>query len=85
MIIVTTSSYNKCLYCVVAHGAMLRVFAKKEQFDKYNLITDQIATDYKKATVITERHKAMLDYAVKLTMEPWNVNDDDIEHLMKKT
>eukprot|EP01083_Nonionella_stella_P120034 359304_1 len=82
MIVVATSSYNKCLYCVVAHGAMLRVFAKKEEsMHNYNMIADQIATDYKKAD-ITGNQMAMLDYAVKLAIEPYQVTQKDIDHLL---
>lgn len=58
MIIVATSAKNDCLYCVVAHGAILRIYAKDSK------ISEQIATDYTKAD-ITDRQKAMLDFAVK--------------------
>jgi uncharacterized peroxidase-related enzyme len=58
MIIVATSAKNDCLYCVVAHGAILRIYAKDSK------ISDQIATDYTKAD-ITEKQKVMLDFAVK--------------------
>lgn len=81
MIVVATSSFNKCLYCIVAHGAMLRVFAKKEEnMDNYNMIADQIATDYKKAD-ITNKQMIMLDYAVKLATEPWKVDQNDFDKL----
>ena len=83
MIVVATSSYNKCLYCVVAHGAMLRVFAKKEGLDNYNLIADQIATDYKKSD-ITEKQMKMLDYAVKLATTPYEVTQSDLDLLQSQ-
>src|SRR5205085_1486884 len=74
-IVVATSNENKCLYCVVAHGAMLRVYAKKQDIGHYNLLSVQIATDYKKAN-ISDKHKLMLDYAIKLCNEPYNINQN---------
>ena len=59
MIVTATSALNDCLYCVVAHGAVLRIR------EKSNVIADQIATNYRKAD-ITGRQRAMLDFAVKL-------------------
>ncbi len=59
MIIVATSAANQCLYCVVAHGAILRVYEKKP------LIADQVAVNYRKAD-ITPRQRAMLDFAMKV-------------------
>jgi uncharacterized peroxidase-related enzyme len=59
MIIVATSAANDCLYCVVAHGALLRVYAKQP------LLADQVATNYLKAD-ITPRQRAMLDFALKV-------------------
>jgi len=59
MIIVATSAANDCLYCVVAHGALLRVYAKQP------LVADQVATNYFKAD-ITPRQRAMLDFALKV-------------------
>src|SRR5256886_17243772 len=59
MIVVATSSANQCLYCVIAHGAILRIRAKNPQ------ISDQIAVNYRKAD-ITPRQRAMLDYAMKV-------------------
>src|SRR3954465_4403625 len=59
MIVVATSGVNDCLYCVVAPGAILRVYAKNP------LLADQIATNYRKAD-ITARQRAMLDFAVKV-------------------
>lgn len=70
MIVVATSAENNCLYCVVAHGAMLRIFQK----DPY--IADVVATNYRQAD-ITDRQMAMLDFAVKICKEPWAVDDAD--------
>ena len=59
MIVVATSGVNQCLYCVVAHGAILRIYQKDP------LISDQIAIDHQKAD-ITDKQKIMLNFAVKL-------------------
>ena len=84
MIVVCTSAYNQCLYCVVAHGGMLRVFSKKYNdingYD-YQTISDQIAIDYKKAN-ISDKDKIMLDYAVKLSQTPSLISDNDIQILL---
>ncbi|MDQ3025141.1 MAG: peroxidase-related enzyme [Pseudomonadota bacterium] len=74
MIVVATSAANQCLYCVVAHGAILRVRAKNA------LIADQVATDYRKAD-ITPRQVAMLDFAMKVALEPHLVGEGDFEAL----
>lgn len=74
MIVVATSSLNQCQYCVVAHGAILRVRAK------HPLIADQVAVNYRKADV-TERQKAMLDFAVKVSARAYEVDDEDLETL----
>ena len=74
MIVVATSSLNQCQYCVVAHGAILRVRAK------HPLIADQIAANYRKAD-ITDRQKAMLDFAVKVSSEAFKVGELDFEAL----
>ena len=60
MIVVATSSANQCQYCVIAHGAILRIRAKNPQ------IADQIAVNYRKAD-ITPRQRAMLDFAMKVS------------------
>jgi len=70
MIVVATSAANHCLYCVVAHGAILRIRAKDP------LLADEIATNYAKAA-ITWRQKAMLDFAVKLALDPGAVGAED--------
>jgi uncharacterized peroxidase-related enzyme len=61
MIVTTTSARNHCLYCVVAHGALLRIYAKNP------LIADQVATNHRKAD-ITPRQRAMLDFALKVCL-----------------
>ena len=70
MIVVATSAVNQCLYCVVAHGAVLRIRARKP------LLADQIAVNYRKAD-ITPRQKAMLDFAVKVTTQSHSVGEPD--------
>ncbi|MBO9537940.1 peroxidase-related enzyme [Herbaspirillum sp.] len=70
MIVVATSNANQCQYCVVAHGAILRIRAKDP------LLADQVAINYRKAD-ITDRQKAMLDFAMKVSASAWAVNDED--------
>jgi uncharacterized peroxidase-related enzyme len=70
MIVVATSSANQCQYCVIAHGAILRIRAKNP------LIADQVAINYRKAD-ITARQKAMLDFAMKIALEAQAVTDAD--------
>jgi uncharacterized peroxidase-related enzyme len=70
MIVVATSVRNQCQYCVIAHGAILRIRAKNP------LIADQIATNYRKAD-ITPRQRAMLDYALKVSRQADKVDDQD--------
>lgn len=74
MIVVATSSHNQCQYCVIAHGAILRIRAKNP------LIADQVAANYRKAD-ITERQKAMLDFAIKVSSEAHEVSDADFATL----
>ena len=74
MIVVATSAANNCLYCVVAHGAILRVYEKSAQ------ISDQIATNFRKAD-ITERQKAMLVFAEKVALQSDRVTEDDFQTL----
>ena len=74
MIIVTTSAANQCLYCVVAHGAILRIYEKKP------LIADQLATNYRKAD-ITPRQRAMLDFAMKVCINSAAVDEADFAAL----
>nr|MBF0682793.1 peroxidase-related enzyme [Pseudomonas sp.] len=74
MIVVATSSANQCLYCVVAHGAILRIR------EKAPLLADQLATNYRKAD-ITPRQRAMLDYAMKVSQRAFEIDDGDFETL----
>lgn len=76
MIVVATSNINQCQYCVVAHGAILRIRAKNP------LIADQVAINYRKAD-ITDRQKAMLDFAVKVSARAYEVGDEDMETLSR--
>ncbi|MDP6395496.1 MAG: peroxidase-related enzyme [Desulfobacterales bacterium] len=76
MIVVATSSANNRLYCVIAHGAAVRIRAKNP------LIADQVAANYRKGN-ITARQKAMLDFAVKVAMNASKVEDIDFETLRK--
>ena len=74
MIIVTTSAVNQCLYCVVAHGAILRIYEKKP------LVADQVAVNHRKAD-ITLRQRAMLDFAMKVCTASHTVDDTDFAAL----
>ena len=74
MIIVVTSATNQCLYCVVAHGAILRVYEKKP------LLADQLAVNYRKAD-ITPRQRAMLDFAYKVTTASHLIDEADFAAL----
>ena len=74
MIIVTTSAANQCLYCVVAHGAILRIYEKKP------LVADQVAVNHRKAD-ITPRQRAMLDFAMKVCTVSHQVDDADFAAL----
>jgi uncharacterized peroxidase-related enzyme len=74
MIVVATSGANNCQYCVVAHGAILRIRAKNP------LVADQVAINYRKAD-ITPRQRAMLDYAMKVALDSGAVGEADFEAL----
>jgi uncharacterized peroxidase-related enzyme len=74
MIVVATSGANQCQYCVVAHGAILRIRAKNP------LVADQVAINYRKAD-ITPRQKAMLDFAMKVALDSGAIGDADFETL----
>ena len=76
MIVVATSAANNCEYCVIAHGAILRIRAKNP------LIADQIAVNYRKAD-ITPRQRTMLDFAVKVCTEAHLISDVDFTALAK--
>lgn len=70
MIVTATSARNDCLYCVVAHGALLRIYAKNP------LVADQVAVNHRKAD-ITPRQRAMLDFAMKVCLDSKSVCEDD--------
>src|SRR6185436_8469686 len=70
MIVVATSGANDCHYCIVAHGAILRIYAKNP------LVADQVATNYRTAD-ITPRQKAMLAFALKVSLGSRDLVDDD--------
>jgi len=70
MIVVATSGANDCHYCVVAHGAILRIYAKNP------LVADQVATNYRKAD-ITPRQKAMLEFSLKVSLHSSELVDED--------
>jgi uncharacterized peroxidase-related enzyme len=73
LIVVATSAENHCLYCVVAHGAIARIRARNPR------IADQVATDWRKAE-LDDRQRAIIDFAVRLAVEPWTVT---VEHLAR--
>lgn len=74
MIVTATSGANACLYCVVAHGAVLRIYEKQP------LLADQIAVNYRKAD-ITPRQKAMLDFALKVCLHSHEIDEADFTAL----
>lgn len=74
MIVVATSGANRCPYCVVAHGAILRIRAKNPR------VADQVAVNYRKAE-ITPRQRAMLDFAMKVATESHAIGDEDFATL----
>jgi uncharacterized peroxidase-related enzyme len=74
MIVTVTSAANQCLYCVVAHGALLRIYEKKP------LVADQVAVNYRKAD-ITARQRAMLDFAMKVCLRSHEIGEADFAPL----
>ena len=74
MIVTATSAANQCLYCVVAHGALLRIYEKKP------LVADQVATNHRKAD-ISARQRAMLDFAMKVSQHPRELGEEDFAPL----
>lgn len=74
MIVVATSNANGCIYCVVAHGALLRIY------EKNTLLADQVAVNYRRAN-ITKRQRRMIDFAMKVCLAPAEVGDDDFPSL----
>ena len=77
MIVVATSGLNQCTYCVVAHGAIVRIREKNP------ILADQLSINYRKAD-ITPKQKAMLDFAVKVTLNSAEINDVDYEKMRKQ-
>src|SRR5476651_85530 len=76
MIVVATSGANDCLYCIVAHGAILRVYAKNP------LVADQVSVNYRKAD-ISDRQKAMLAFALKVALRSVEIADADFDELRR--
>jgi len=74
MIVVATSAANDCLYCVIAHGAIVRLRSKNPR------LSDQLAVNYRRAE-ITARQRAMLDYAMKVALRSAEVSDEDFAAL----
>ena len=74
MIVTTTSAANQCLYCVVAHGALLRIYEKKP------MVADQVAVNWRKAD-ITPRQRAMLEFAMKVCQRSHEVDESDFAAL----
>ena len=74
MIVTATSAANKCLYCVIAHGAILRIYEKKP------LLADQVAVNYRKADISARQH-AMLDFAMKVCLNSDDIQDADFAAL----
>src|SRR5579872_6282674 len=74
MIVVATSAANQCHYCVIAHGAILRIYEKRP------LIADQVAVNYRKAD-LTARQRAMLDFALKVAVRSPEIEDADFARL----
>lgn len=69
MIVVATSARNRCLYCVVAHGALVRIYSKDP------LLADQVAINHRTAP-ISERHRVMLDFAIYCSIEVGELDDE---------
>jgi uncharacterized peroxidase-related enzyme len=76
MIVVATSAANDCLYCVIAHGAILRIRSKNPR------LADQIATNYRRAE-ITPRQRAILDYALKVAIDSARISEEDWQPLFQ--
>jgi uncharacterized peroxidase-related enzyme len=74
MIVTTTSAANHCLYCVIAHGAILRIYEKKP------LVADQVSINFRKAD-ISERQRAMLEFAMKTCLKSHEINEADFAAL----
>ncbi|MGA1527671.1 MAG: peroxidase-related enzyme [Burkholderiaceae bacterium] len=74
MIVTTTSALNHCLYCVVAHGAILRIYEKNP------LLADQVSINYRKAN-LSDRQKVMLEFAIKVCEKAHEIDDSDFQKL----
>ena len=74
MIVTTTSALNHCLYCVVAHGAILRIYEKNP------LLSDQVSTNYRKAN-LSDRQNTMLEFAIKVCEKAHEIDDSDFQKL----
>ena len=74
MIVIATSAENSCLYCIISHGAILRIYSK------HPTLSDQIAANYRKAD-LTDCQKAMLDFAVKVCYRSAEIGEDDFTSL----
>ena len=74
MIVIATSAENSCLYCIISHGAILRIYSK------HPTLSDQIAANYRKADLM-DRQKAMLDFAAKICNRSAEVDDEDFAEL----
>jgi len=74
MIVTVTSAHNECLYCVVAHGALVRIY------DKAPMLADQLAVNYRKAN-ISARQRAMLDFAMKVCTRSQEIEEADFSTL----
>ena len=74
MIVVATSAANRCPYCVVAHGALMRIYTKNP------VLADQVAVNYRQAE-LSDRQKAILDFALKICLGSDDIDDQDFEQL----
>ena len=74
MIVTTTSALNHCLYCVIAHGAILRVYEKDP------VIADQLSINYRKAS-LSQRQRGMLEFAIKICEKAHEITESDFEQL----
>ncbi len=77
MIVVATSAANDCHYCVIAHGALVRIYSKNP------LLADQVAINYRKAD-LSPRQRAMLDFAMKIALESHKAEEKDFEALERQ-
>ncbi|MDO5289719.1 MAG: peroxidase-related enzyme [Pseudomonadota bacterium] len=75
MIVTATSAANQCLYCVVAHGALLRIYEKKPH------VADQVAVNWRKAPDVTPRQRAMLAFAMKVCERAHDISEEDFAAL----